>query len=84
MKGLVRLLVAAAFVATALAGCSNGEAAKQRHLENGDRFFEQKKYAEAILEYRNALKIDDRFGQARARLGEAFAASGNPENAYRA
>jgi putative PEP-CTERM system TPR-repeat lipoprotein len=83
MTRKVRLAAITALTAVALAACSNGDAEKRRHLEQGNRFFDQKKYAEAILEYRNALQIDDRFGEARARLGEAFAATGNPEGAYR-
>ena len=64
-------------------GCTDPEAAKQRYLENGRRLAAEKRYAEAILEYRNALQIDDKFGVARLGLADALAASGNPEGAYR-
>jgi len=64
-------------------GCTNPESAKRSYLENGKRLAGEKRYAEAIVEYRNALQIDDKFGDARLQLAEALAASGNPERAYR-
>src|ERR1041384_3991306 len=65
------------------AACSNPDAAKRRHLENGNKFAEQKKYTEAILEYRNALQIDDKYAEARKQLAEAYASNGNTEGAFR-
>ena len=77
------VILAVALAAAVLAACTNKDAAKQRYVENGDRFASQGKYAEAIVEYRNAVALDDKFGRARAKLGEAYAASNNPEGAYR-
>ena len=77
--------VSLAVVATlllALAGCSS-EAKKQQFFEAGKRLAAEKRYVEAILQFRNALQIDDKFGEARVQLAEALAASGNPEGAYR-
>lgn len=55
-------------------GCrQNPETAKLRYYENGNRFFAEKRYADAIVEYRNAVKQDASFGEARYRLGEAYA-----------
>ena len=73
--------VLAAALAVWLAGC-NSDAAKRRYVANGDRHLAEKRYAEAIVEYRNALQQDDRFGEARYKLAEALALSGNPEGAY--
>jgi tetratricopeptide (TPR) repeat protein len=67
----------------ALTACSNPEADKQRYYESGNQFFEQKKYQEAIVEYRNALRADEMFGEARYRLAESYAAVGDAQNAYR-
>jgi tetratricopeptide (TPR) repeat protein len=64
-------------------GCTNSETAKRQYLENGNRLVAEKKYAEAILEYRNALDVDDKFGEARVRLAETLGLSGNPEGEYR-
>lgn len=66
-----------------VSACSNPEADKQRYLESGNAFFAQKKYAEAIVEYSNAVRIDEKFGAARLQLAEAYAQSGDPARAYR-
>ena len=64
-------------------GCTDPETAKQQHLDNGRRFATEKRFAEAILEFRNALQIDSKLAEAHLQLAEALAASGNPEAAYR-
>ena len=52
--------------------CSDSEKGKQQYLENGMRFAAEKKFDEAIVEYRNAIRIDGRFGEARWRLAQAY------------
>src|SRR4051812_49219131 len=37
--------------------------AKQKYVENGNRYFERGKYKEALIMYSNALKRDMRFGE---------------------
>ena len=55
-----------------LAGCARSpEAKKARHLERGDRYFQQEKYREAVLEYRNVLRIDTDNTRAIRQLGLA-------------
>jgi tetratricopeptide (TPR) repeat protein len=77
-------IVAVLFVAASLSACSRDpEQAKQEYLKSGDRYVEQGKYNEAIVQYRNALQQDPRFGHARYRLAEAHAANGDPRNAAR-
>jgi len=71
-----------ALAVLASGACSNPEQEKQAYFENANRFLEQKKYAEAIVEYRNALRVDGKFGQARFKLGEAYEATGNASAAY--
>jgi Tfp pilus assembly protein PilF len=78
--GLAALLPALLVLAL---GCTDPEVAKQGYLERGQRLAAEKRYAEAILEYRNALQIDDKFGAARLGLADALAAAGNAERAYR-
>ena len=48
------------------------EAAKAEHFAKGDEYFEQERYAEAIVEYRTALQFDPRFGVAHYQLGNSF------------
>lgn len=55
-----------------LAGCSRDpETVKRKYLENGNRFFEQGKYRQASIMYRNAIKNDPRYGEAYAKLGDS-------------
>lgn len=67
-----------------VAGCSTDpERAKQEYLASGDRYVEQKKYHEAIVQYRNALQQDARFGDARLKLARAYEQIGDTPNARR-
>jgi len=45
------------------------EAAKRRAFDEGNRFFDQRKYADAAISYRKAIQKDPRFGEAFLRLG---------------
>jgi tetratricopeptide (TPR) repeat protein len=68
-----RLLVSAIVaILTFLTGCSRDpEVVKRRYLENGNKYFQQGKYKEAVLMYRNAVKQDPKFGEAYLKLGDA-------------
>ncbi len=44
------------------------EIAKQQYLSDGDSYMAGKKYTEAILSYRNAVRQDERFGEVRRGL----------------
>lgn len=69
-------------LAIILTGCSfSPEAAKRRYMENGDRYYEQGKFREAIILYRNAIKKDPKFGEAYFKLGEAELRRGDPRAA---
>jgi tetratricopeptide (TPR) repeat protein len=60
----------AASLAIMLACSQNPESAKRKYAESGDRYAAAGKTAEAVLEYRNALKIDARAGEVRRKLAE--------------
>jgi len=78
-----RLLPAVLGVAvTALACTSDPAVKKQQYLDSGNRYFDQGKYVEAIVEYRNAVEIDATFGEARKRLAEAYARTGDDRSAF--
>jgi len=76
----VRLLVAC--LAIASLGCS-AEAAKRRAFDRGQQYFQAGKLPEAIIEFRNAVNRDERWGEARYQLAEAYAAHAEPELAYK-
>jgi Tfp pilus assembly protein PilF len=58
--------------ALAVSGCASNDTAKRNHLAAGNRYFDQQKFKEAIIEYRNAVQKDPRFGDARLKLAEAY------------
>jgi putative PEP-CTERM system TPR-repeat lipoprotein len=65
-----------------LSGCSTDPAErKQKFFESGNRHFDKADYRAAIIEYRNAIAIDAKFGEARARLGESYARIGDGPHA---
>jgi len=66
-----------------LVGCADPQKKKQAYLERGNAAFAKQQYAEAALDYRNAIKIDPLFGEARRRLAEAYERSGDLQNAFR-
>jgi putative PEP-CTERM system TPR-repeat lipoprotein len=78
-----RLLLTVGLCAAILSSCAKGEEQKRAYFDRANRLAAEKKYAEAIVEYRNALEIDDKFGEGRAKLAEAYLANGLTESAYR-
>lgn len=66
-------LAAVLTFAVLVSGCqTDPEAQKQKYLRNGDRLAAEKNFQAAIVEYRNAIRLDDRFGLARYKLGRAY------------
>src|SRR5579862_9435230 len=58
------------------------ETAKREAFDSGQRYFQQKKYPEAVIEFRKAIQADPNFGEARYRLAEVFTATGEAQKAY--
>ena len=73
-------LVVLAVVAT---GCRKSTQSREQFLESGNKYAGQQKYAEAIVEYRNALKVDPRFGPAHVQLADAYLKTNALPNALR-
>jgi tetratricopeptide (TPR) repeat protein len=65
-----------------LSSCSS-ESVTREHFERGERYLATNRTAEAIVEFRNAVGRDDKWGLARFKLAEAYAANGDPEHAFR-
>ncbi len=54
-------------------GCSRDpNVKKQKYLESGLRYFQQQRYPEAAIQFRNAAQVDDHFAQAHYQLGETL------------
>lgn len=65
--------VSAVLIATTTAiACSRLKA--RDHVERGNTYFNDKKYAEAIIEFRAALQSDPKLGDVRLKLGTAYVA----------
>jgi putative PEP-CTERM system TPR-repeat lipoprotein len=69
-------------IAAVALGCGrSAEAKKRQYVQMGDRYVAEKKLPEAIFAYANAVKQDERDGDARHRLGKAYLAANDPRNA---
>src|SRR5436190_12214577 len=69
--------------AAVLVSCSDSSAKKKAYFENGEKLLKEKKFQEAIVELRNAVQQDEKFGEARLKLADAYMSAGNPQAAYR-
>jgi putative PEP-CTERM system TPR-repeat lipoprotein len=66
------------------AGCSRSpEVRKSRHLERGDSYAARQQYREAVLEYRNVLRIDPTNERAVRQLGVVHYELGELAQAFR-
>ena len=82
LKG--RVLLPVLLVGAFSVSCARDpEVAKREYMQSGDRFRHEKKVKEAIVQYRNALKQDPRFGEARFKLAEAYVDDGDWRRAGR-
>jgi tetratricopeptide (TPR) repeat protein len=56
-----------------IAGCSRDpQVRKQKYFQSGQRYFEQGKYPEAIIQFSNAIQVDPRFGDAQYQLARSY------------
>ena len=72
-----------ALVAIGISCSRDPEIAKREYLTNGDEFLSQNQVKKAIVQYRKALTQDPQFGEARARLANAYVQDGEVELAVR-
>jgi tetratricopeptide (TPR) repeat protein len=56
------------------AGCSRDpNVRKQKYMESGNKYYEQGKFAEAAIQFANAVQVDPNFADAHYRLAETYA-----------
>ena len=86
---MVRVTIRSAFILVAGAclvvgaGCSRSpEAKKARHLERGEKFFARKDYKDAVIEYKNVLRLEPANAVAIRKLGLAHYQSGELQEAF--
>lgn len=82
MKTL-KVFAVLAVVLTTVSCSRDPEVVKRKYVESGNRYFENGKYKEAHIMYRNALRKDARYGEAYYRLGLTELKLGNQLAAYR-
>src|ERR1035437_4192087 len=71
-------------LAAVTASCSRDpKKLRDQYVASGDGYVAQKQYAEAIVQYRNAVARDARFGEAHFKLAGAYAETGELNNALR-
>ncbi len=65
----IRLIAIIVAVLMGLASCSRDpNVVKKRYLESGNKYFDNGRYKEASIQYRNALKRDPKYGAAHYKL----------------
>jgi putative PEP-CTERM system TPR-repeat lipoprotein len=79
----VLVIVSAVGAAAACSKATDVTQSKQEFLARGNDYVAQKKDAEAIVEYRNAIAQDPKFGEARVQLAEAYLRARDFEKALR-
>ena len=79
------VLTSLAICALAASACSRDiEKMKREYVERGDRYIQDKNVEAAIIEYRNAVQHDPRYGEAYRKLAAAYLSHGDGAEAVRA
>src|ERR1039457_6626108 len=74
----IRSVALALIAVLAFVSCSRDpNVAKKRYLDSGNKYFDKARYKEAAIQYRNAIKIDPRYGLAHYKLA-LVSLKGNP------
>jgi Tfp pilus assembly protein PilF len=69
----IRLILALALIATAFVGCNRDpNVRKQKYFESGQRYYDKSQFAEAAIQFKNAVQIDSGFGDAHYRLAQTL------------
>src|SRR5215475_9086292 len=82
-SSVLRLLVLIGCLAALITGCSRDpNVRKQKYFESGQRYYEEGKYREAIIQFRNATQVDGRFTEAHYQLAQAYIKVQDWQHAY--
>ena len=69
-------------IVLSMAAVSCGGFSARRAAQRGDAYLANQRYEAAIIEYRNAIELDATFGDARKRLAQSYARTGNLAGAF--
>ena len=81
MLKFVRVASIAIGLCAAIGAC--GRTSPAEHVKRAEEYAAKKDFANAIVEYRNALQQDPKLGTARLKLGDIYAQISDGQNAYR-
>ena len=77
-----RPFIAAVCLALIVSGCAGDpHAAMLKYAQSGDSYVAAGKFAEAVIEYRNAVQIEPRAGDVRLKLADAYMRQGDAAKA---
>jgi cellulose synthase operon protein C len=80
---VVRLFAIGFLISTLLTGCTRDpNVRKQKFLESGNRYRDEGKLREAVIQYSNAIQVDSRFAEAHFQLGETYLKLRDANHAY--
>jgi Tfp pilus assembly protein PilF len=83
MVRLIARVVAWLALALLLSSCSSDpNKRKLNYLKSGQHYFNQNKFQEAVIEFRNAVQIDPRFAEAHYQLARSYQSLKNYNAAY--
>lgn len=82
-RHLFTLLTLCIMFIASLACSRDPNVRKQKYFESGNRYFEQGKYNEAVVEFSNAAKLDPSFANAHYQLAETYIRLQAWSDAYR-
>jgi Tfp pilus assembly protein PilF len=52
--------------------CSTPEENKAKHFEKGMNYFQEEKYKEAVIEFKNVVQIDPKYGPGHYQMALAY------------
>lgn len=83
-RGVLRNLLRAAALAAALggAGCGSDASRLEGHMKRAEKYMAEEKYAEAVIEFKNALQIDPNQSKAHYGLAKSYLGSKQAQRAF--
>src|SRR5256886_11870454 len=78
-----RLVLVLALLALLLTGCSRDpNVRKQKYFESGQRYYDEGKYREAVIQFLNATQVDSTFAAAHYQLAQSYIKLQDWQHAY--
>ena len=82
MRWVTRRILILVLLLGPFAGCQSDDAKLAEHMQRGDEYVEQKKQAEAIIEYKSVLQLDPNHAPAHHALAKAYLRNRQPREGF--